>query len=190
MRLCLTISLLALLSAFAVAAATCETPFAAAFRDKADLTLDIRSGDIHVTGVDAPTVRVECIADERARDIRVDFDGKSGKLRVHGGPSNHVRIRIDIPRNSNLTIRCSAGDLEVAGIRGHKDVSLRAGDLTIDAGNPEDYSSVEASVTAGDLHASAFGVHKGGLFRSFRQTRSGGKYRLKASLWAGDIQIR
>jgi hypothetical protein len=184
------LSLLTLISAFAVHAATCGTPFETTYRQGADLTLDLRAGDIEVNGVDTSTIRVECLASEASSDIRVDFDQKSGKLRVSGGPSNNVRIRIEIPRESNLTVRGTAGDLRVSGIRGHKDISLRAGDLTIDTGNPAEYSSVEASVKAGDLRARAFGVHKGGLFRSFRQTRSGGKYRLKASLWAGDIELR
>ncbi|HYP05016.1 MAG TPA: hypothetical protein VER03_02180, partial [Bryobacteraceae bacterium] len=95
-----------------------------------------------------------------------------------------------VPRDSNLVVRCSAGDLDILGIRGHKDVSLRAGDLTIDVGNPSDYVSARASVTAGDLNASAFGVHKGGLFRSFNRENRTGRYRLRASLWAGDITLR
>ena len=131
-------------------------------------------------------------APERAKDVLITFDDaeKSGRLRIHGGPDGDVRLRIEVPRELHLTVRCTAGDLDVVGIRGNKDISLRAGDLTIDVGDPSDYAFTHASVTAGDVNASAFGVHKGGLFRSFKRENAAGKYRLRASLWAGDIKLR
>src|SRR5688572_31333141 len=52
---------------------------------------------------------------------------------------------------------------------GNKDIGLGAGDLTINIADPAEYSYAEASVKAGDIKASAFGVHKGGLFRSFKK---------------------
>ena len=43
-----------------------------------------------------------------------------------------------------------AGEVEVTGIIGDKDVELSFGDLTVEA-NPEDYAHVDASVYSGDL---------------------------------------
>lgn len=176
------------------AAQPCDRPFKVAFRSGSDLHLDLRAGDIEIEGSDDSKVHVTCIVDESdgARNIKVQFrdNGKVGRLEVSGGPNNGVRLRIQLPRESNLVVRCSAGDVDILGIRGHKDVSLRAGDLTIDVGNASDYASARASVTAGDLHATAFGVHKGGLFRSFQRENRTGKYRLQASLWAGDLTLR
>lgn len=187
-------ALMAVPSAFAAQQARCDQPFSASFRGGNDLDLDIRSGDIEIVGSDEPEIQVTCEARGEpggTRDISIRFDdkGKVGRLEVSGGPRNDVRIRIRVPRHSNLVVRCPAGDLDVIGVQGHKDVSLRAGDLTIDVGNPAEYSLAEASVKAGDLNASAFGVHKGGLFRSFRHDNPSGKYRLRASLWAGDIKL-
>ena len=156
--------------------------------------MEVRSGDIEIVGSDESAISVNCEVrrDDNAGDIAVKFEdnGKSGRLQISGGPNNDVRVRIRVPRQSNLVVRCPAGDLDIVGVLGHKDIALRAGDLTIDVGNPADYISAEASVKAGDLHASAFGVHKGGLFRSFEHKNSSGKYRLRASLWAGDITLR
>jgi hypothetical protein len=189
-----TVLLLAAPEAFAVEKASCDRPFTAPFRSDAELHLDIRAGDIKISGSDEPVVRVSCLTKEPdgAKDVMVTFDqaGTFGRLNIQGGPSSDVRIDIQVPRVSNLVVRSTAGDLELTGIRGHKDVSMRAGDLTINVGDPSEYSMAEASVTAGDLHASAFGVHKGGLFRSFKRQNSAGKYRLRASLWAGDIKLR
>jgi hypothetical protein len=92
-------------------------------------------------------------------------------------------------RMTNLRIRASAGDLNLSGVTGNKDVGLRAGDLTIAVGRAEDYRHVEASVMAGDLRASAFGVSKDGLFRSFSQDNPAGRYRLHAELLAGDLTL-
>jgi hypothetical protein len=161
-----------------------------------ELRLDLRAGDIEIAGSDSGVVSVECDMKSHGRaaaeDIEITFHdhGKSGRLRVRGGPNGDVRFRIRVPKQSDLVVRVSAGDVDVLGVEGNKDVSLRAGDLTIDVGHPSDYALAEASVTAGDIQAQAFGVHKGGLFRSFKHRNNGGKYRLRASLWAGDIKLR
>jgi hypothetical protein len=190
----LAVLLLFATGAFAVENGRCDRPFTASFRSDAELRLDIRAGDINISGSDEPVVRVSCVVKDSdgAKDVMITFEetGKSGRLRVYGGPNNNVRIDIQVPKRSDLIVRSTAGDLELTGIRGHKDVSMRAGDLKIDVGDPGDYLTAEASVTAGDIDAGAFGVHKGGLFRSFRRQNSAGKYRLRASLWAGDIKLR
>jgi hypothetical protein len=94
-----------------------------------------------------------------------------------------------LPAHTDLDLRMTAGDLTIAGIEGNKDVRLRAGNLTIEVADAAQYGTVSASVTAGDLSASPFGVSKGGLFRSF--THAGrGRYDLKARLWAGDLRLK
>lgn len=172
----------------------CDESFDVPFRAGSELHLDLRAGDINILGTDEPIVRVRCYVKEsgRAKDVSVIFDeGKQfGRLSIKGGPNNEVRMDIQVPRRSHLIVRSTAGNLELTGVDGHKDVSMRAGDLTIDVGDAGDYSLAEASVTAGDLKASAFGVHKGGLFRSFRRENSTGKYHLRASLWAGDLKLK
>jgi hypothetical protein len=174
--------------------ASCAAPFEMPFRQLSELRLELRAGDIDISGTDESIVRVECELKEpeRAKDVSIAFEdnGKYGRLQIQGGPTGDVRLRIRVPKQSNLIVRCTAGDVDVAGVRGSKDVSLRAGDLTIYVGDPDDYALAEASVTAGDVNASAFGVHKGGLFRKFRRENSAGKYNLRASLWAGDIKLR
>jgi Putative adhesin len=169
---------------------TCDKPFEAAYRSGGLLKLELRSGDIDIAGVDSESVRVTCETEDKddARDIEIRFS--KGELRVHGGPRDKVRIRVEVPRRSHLHVRCTAGDVDIDRVTGDKDVHLRAGDLTIHVGDPADYAQVDASVTAGDLKATAFGVHKGGLWRSFHQSRKEGSYNLRARLWAGDLKLR
>jgi hypothetical protein len=122
--------------------------------------------------------------------IAFEPGSKSGTLRIRGGPNNHIRFRIDVPKNTNLYVRSPAGDLSLSGVVGDKDVEIHAGDLTISVGDATDYRHADASVYAGDLSAGAFGVSKDGLFRSFDKDNPGGKYRLHAHVGAGDLVLR
>ena len=59
----------------------------------------------------------------------------------------------------------------------------------IAVGDPDDYSSVDASVKAGDTEAGVFGGSRSGLLQHF--TWSGhGKYTLRANLGAGNLVLR
>ncbi len=176
------------------AAGTCERTFEAAVQPGGDLRMRLRSGDIEIRGSDSPVLRVSCHMQypERAKEVAIEFEpsGKSGTLRIRGGPNNDIRFRIEVPKNTNLYIRSPAGDLSLSGVVGDKDVEIHAGDLTISVGNAADYKHADASVYAGDLSASAFGVSKDGLFRSFDKDNPGGKYRLHAHVGAGDLVLR
>jgi hypothetical protein len=175
-------------------AGSCGHAFEANFQAGGQLNMRLRSGDIEVKGVDAPVVRVSCELkhDDEAQDVTITFkaSGHSGDLRIQGGPRNDIRFRIEVPRSSHLFVRSPAGDLTVKGVAGDKDVEIHAGDLTIEVGNPADYSHADASVYAGDLTASAFGVTKDGLFRSFNKDNPAGKYRLHAHVAAGDLVLK
>ena len=176
------------------AAGNCAKPFATEFRSGQNLEMDIRSGDIRIEGSDEQTISVECSAADSRRigDITVDLQRVSGggKLRVEGGPNDDVKIRIRVPKQVNLVLRCPAGDVDVLGLRGSKDIVLRAGDLTVQVGDPKEYATAEASVKAGDIDARVFGKQTGGLFRSFSHKNPSGKYHLRATLWAGDLKFQ
>jgi hypothetical protein len=168
-------------------------PIVLDFPSGGQLDLRIRSGEIRIVGSDEHkiVVRAEGKRGGDSTDINARFEGSDhfGKLYVHGGPSNEVTITVQIPRNSNLSVRIVAGEVEVKDITGNKDVKLGAGDLTVDVGNAADYSHVEASVTSGSIEASPFGESRGGLFRSFEKFGKG-KYKLEAHVGAGDLTLR
>ena len=94
--------------------------------------------------------------------------GDVGDLNISGGPHNEFKIEVEIPKSCKLYLRIMAGEVEVTGIRGDKDVELSFGELTVEA-NPEDYAHVDASVYSGDLDAEPVAISKGGLFRSFEK---------------------
>jgi len=169
---------------------TCASPFTAAMAPGGQLAMDIRSGDIDIVGTPAASVRVTCRLRDLDRLSEVKIRLAANHLRVSGGPDKDFRIRIEVPNRLGLLVRSPAGDMTISGITGDKDVELHAGDLTIHIERPEDYKIAEGSVLAGDLNASAFGIVKDGLFRSFRKDNAGGQYRLHAKLLAGDLTLK
>lgn len=122
--------------------------------------------------------------------VTIDAAGSSAQIRVKNTPNNNSNFHatIEVPAQTDLYVRLSAGDLTLTGITGSKDLASHAGDMIIDVGEPNDYSRVDASVTAGDLNASAFKVAKDGLFRSF-QWNGPGDHTLHAHLLAGDLTL-
>lgn len=163
------------------------------FPSGGQLDLHIRSGEIHIVGSnDAKlVVRAGGRRGSDSTDIKARFErsGDFGKLRVEGGPSSDVSITVELPKNSDLRVRITAGGVEVKDIVGNKDVELGAGDLNIEVGSAADYAHVTASVTSGGIEAAPFGESRGGLFRSFEKF-GGGKYKLAAHVGAGELTLR
>lgn len=166
----------------------CAAPFSAPAVPGREITMNLRSGEITISGVDSPSVRVTCSVRDDARDVRISF--AADHLTVRGGPNSDVHYRIEIPRSMNLVIRCTAGDLTVMGITGDKDIELNAGNLTIGVGEAGAYRHAEASVLAGNILASPFGELRDGLFRSFKHDNPSGRYRLRAQLLAGNLTLQ
>ena len=116
-------------------------------------------------------------------------DGTHADIKVTETPHRNFEATIEVPATADLVIRLSGGDLVMAPITGNKDVESNAGNIKIGVGDPNDYSSVDASVKAGDLQAGPFGETKSGLMQHF--TWSGhGKYTLRANLGAGNLVLR
>jgi len=170
-------------------AGTCASPFEVPLKSDHRVSMYLRSGNVEIVGTERPGIRVTCTGyQQELSRIRISF--AAANLRTYGGPDHSIRFRIEVPARTNLLVRLTAGDLQLSGVTGDKDVRLRAGDLTIRVDHPEEYRVAEGSVMAGDLRASAFGVTKDGLFRSFRKDNAGGRYRLRAELLAGDLTLR
>ena len=196
-RLGSSLAALALFSGLAAGQTTatgpCDSTFTVDAKPGQLIRMHLRSGDVAITGSEESKITVYCSTKNSggAREAKVRFKSAAGvaDLHVDGGPTNNFRLVVEVPKNSNLVVRCPAGDLTVKGVTGDKDVSLRAGNLGIEVGSKNEYREAEASVLAGDLTAPAFGVDTGGLFRSFRKLYPDGKYLLHAHVTAGEIDL-
>jgi len=163
------------------------------FPSGGQLRMHIRSGELKIVGSDQNKIEIRYWGKNASHvhDVKISLKtaGTTGELRVHGGPINDFQIEIRVPRISDLYLRMPAGEAQVDGIVGNKNVEIHAGDLSLQVGAPEEYASANASVLAGDLDATPFGVTKDGLFRSFRH-QGPGKYTLYAHVGAGDLTLR
>ena len=155
---------------------------------KIEITLE--SGDYHIRASSDNRLHVRWNeASARGVRVKITTNGKSAELRVEDTPHNNFHATIEIPPLTDVRLRLTAGNLEMAPIKGDKDIEANAGNLNISVGSSNDWGDVDASVTAGDLHAPAFHAATGGLFRSFKW-KGPGKYRLHVHLTAGDIKLR
>jgi Toastrack DUF4097 len=152
---------------------------------KAEITLE--SGDYNIRASSDNRIHVRWNEASRAR-VKLTTNGKSADLRVENTPHDNFHATIEVPALTDVRIRLTAGDMTVSGIKGDKDIEANAGNLNISVGSSNDWGDVDASVTAGDIHAPAFQTVKGGLFRSLNW-KGPGKYRLHVHLTAGDINL-
>lgn len=165
---------------------TGNSPVEVKFQRAGRIRMGLCPGGIELVGTDDPVLRVSYLSGE-AR-VRMGVIGDRADLRLSDCPHSSFRARIELPKSSALYVRMFAGQLDVSGVAGDKNVELSFGQLNIDAGKSDDYASVDASVNSGAIDASPFDIHKGGLFRSFDQTGPG-KYRLHAHVGAGQIDL-
>jgi hypothetical protein len=155
---------------------------------KVEMTLE--SGDYHIRASSDNRIHVRWNeASARGVRVKITANGKSADVRVENTPHDNFHAIIEVPARADVRVRLTAGNVEMAGIKGDKDIEANAGNLNISVGSSSDWGEVDASVTAGDLNAPAFQEARGGLFRSFKW-KGPGKYRLHAHLMAGDVNLR
>jgi hypothetical protein len=166
---------------------TLERPFAGG----GQIRMDLSAGEYVIAGSSDNRIRLDWgVRDpERLREVRtgVEIRGTSASVTTDG-PGNNFHVTIQVPARSDLVVRLTAGELSIKGIEGHKDVELHAGEVDIDVGRADDYSTVDAAIWAGELQAAPFQIVKEGLFRSFNWNGSG-RYRLRVRLKAGELRL-
>jgi DUF4097 and DUF4098 domain-containing protein YvlB len=173
----------------------CGQPLDAPLRRGAELTLSSLPAGIEVVGTEQEAIHVTCVADDMnsAKDIRVQFTGDATRakltIRDDHHKHNNLRIRVEVPRKINLSVRVSAGAVKVDEVTGDKDIEVTAGNITISSTREWDYKDVNASVSIGAVNAQAYGADKGGFFPSFRKENASGEYRLHAHVTTGQIDL-
>lgn len=167
---------------------TGDSPVEAKFSPGGRIRMAICAGGIDLVGTNDPVVRVSYHPAGGYIRVRIEVTGNRADLRLSGCPNNNFRARIEVPKSSGLYVRMFAGQLNIDEITGDKDAELTFGQMNIEAGKPQSYSKVDASVNSGAIDADAFDVHKGGLFRSFEHSGPGSMH-LHAHIGAGQIEI-
>jgi len=154
---------------------------------KVDIHLD--AGDYEVRAAADNHVRVTMTGRTGNATVDVAVDGKHADVTVRNTSYTNFRCIVEVPKESDVAIRLSAGDLKVGPITGSKDIESTAGDVKIAVGNPDDYASVDASVSVGDLSGGPFGSASGEFVsHSIKKTGKGWRT-FRAHLGAGDLKL-
>jgi hypothetical protein len=157
------------------------------------LELHVRSGEILIVGTDDQKITIDLAGKnaDKIQDVkgRLSVSNHLAQLSLTGGPRDELEIIIHVPKNSDLTARIFAGEVNVQHVIGNKDLELHAGELNITVDKPEDYGHVDMSVGIGEVDAGIFGDSKDGFFRSISRD-AGGKYRLHAHVGTGQLSVR
>lgn len=189
----LFVLLLCISTAKAETSTACDVPFSATLTSGAILSVESRSSEVKVVGVEGDRIRVTCKAQDsyRTGEIQIHYKEKGSQriLLVEGGPSNNVQIRIEVPVKTNLRIHMPAGAVNIDRVQGDKKIDLYAGEIQISNVSPKEYHSVSASVRIGDVRSTNYGIDKGGFFRGFSRDSGMGPYHLFAHVTTGSIYL-
>jgi hypothetical protein len=162
-------------------ATSLERPFAAGGR----ITMDLSAGEYEIAGAADHRIRLDWDVEDRDRldevDNRVTVNGTEARVSTDG-PSGNFRVRIQVPAQSSLHVRLTAGEMAIKGIEGDKDVELHAGELDIDVFVPGLRPRRAAS---GRVKSTRAVPHHQGRAVSIVRLEREGQVRLHAHLKAG-----
>ena len=162
-----------------------EKPFASGGR----IEMELSGGNYNIKSAAGDTIRVTFSGNTGNATADLATNGTKATLAVKDTPHSNFNAVIEVPKTSDVIVRLVAGNLEMAALTGSKDVDSQAGNVEITAGGPDAYASVDATVKAGNLDGGAFGKTEGGIGQHL--TWSGhGKYTLRASLGAGNLELK
>jgi hypothetical protein len=162
-----------------------DKPFAAA----GSIEMQLDGGDYIIRASPDERIRVSFGGDTGNAAADLGTSGTHANLVIRDTPHSNFRATVEVPAAADLTVHLSGGNLEVAAIAGNKDIDSKAGNVGIAIPNANDYSTVDATVKVGNLNAGPFGDSGSGLSPHLKWSGSG-KYTLRASLGAGNLELK
>jgi hypothetical protein len=162
-----------------------EKPFAAA----GSIEMQLEGGDYIVRAAPDERIRVSFGGNTGNAVAELTTNGTHANLAIRDTPHSNFRATVEVPKAADLAVHLTGGNLEIAAITGNKEIDSKAGNVEISILNPSDYGSVDASVKVGNLNAGPFGDSGSGLAPHLRWSGPG-KYRLRANLGAGNLELK
>ena len=143
-------------------------------------TMDVRTGDIYITGWDDPHVEIEADkvvyakskkqAEHRYKRIGISLEGRDKVVhlrtiypprrlwRPFRGESNlTVNFHIHMPYDCNLVLKCVDGDVRVTGLAGQEKLMVNYGDVEVDIPSLYRLRSVRAKTWLGNVQSNLEG---------------------------------
>jgi DUF4097 and DUF4098 domain-containing protein YvlB len=161
--------------------------------DGAKLDVQLRFGDLHVISTDDAHLSIRYTTHSTHADFSRKVQARflvtpnSATLKLTAPRDGSVDVELRVPSRSDLHVRVSAGDVSIDPVQGSLDVETHAGDIRIRLPEHVDLGVLDASTHAGDVNA-PFGKPHGWIGGKLDYD-GGGKYRIHAHTFAGDIDF-
>ena len=162
-----------------------EKPFASG----GSIEMQLDGGNYQVRSATGDQIRVSFSGNTGNATADLGISGTHATLTVRDTPHSNFTATIEVPKTSDVVLRLTGGNLEMAALSGSKDIDSKAGNVEISAGSPNDYASVDATVKVGNLGGGPFGEPEGTLSHHLTWTGHG-KYTLRANLGAGNLELK
>jgi fibronectin type 3 domain-containing protein len=162
-----------------------DKPFVAA----GNIEMRLSGGDYIIRAGTDEHIRVSFGGDTGNAAAEVTTSGTRANLSITDTPHSNFRATVEVPATADLTVHLTGGNVEIARITGNKDINNTAGNVAISISNANDYGTVDASVKVGNLDGGPFGDSGSGLARHLKWSGPG-KYTLRASLGAGNLELK
>jgi hypothetical protein len=150
------------------------------------LTIETRTGDIHIEGWDEPRLEIEAEKVVRAKskeaakplygELTVVLEGRDKRVllrtlypprrlwRPFRGESHlSVNYRIKMPFDANLAVKCVDGDVWIRGVEGKQQILVNYGDVEIDLPSADHLRSLRAHTWLGYVQSDLHGEDKAGF---------------------------
>jgi hypothetical protein len=150
------------------------------------LTIETRTGDIHIEGWDEPRLEIEAEKVVRTKskeaakplygELTVVLEGQDKRVllrtlypprrlwRPFRGESHlSVNYRIRMPFDANLALKCVDGDVWIRGVEGKQQILVNYGDVEIDLPSIDHLRSLRAHTWLGYVQSDLQGEDKAGF---------------------------
>src|SRR5215472_15806005 len=162
-----------------------DKPFVAA----GNIEMRLSGGDYIIRAGTDEHIRVSFGGNTGNAAAEVTTTGTRANLSITHTPHSNFRATVEVPATVDLTVHLTGGNVEIARITGNKDIDSTAGNVGISISNANDYGMVDASVKVGNLDGGPFGDYGSGLAPHLKWSGPG-KYTLRASLGAGNLELK
>jgi hypothetical protein len=162
--------------------------FEAAFQPGGTVNLDLAVGRFAIRGTDENQIRVAIDpSDARYVHSTVLVNGTTANVKLKG-PSNNFGATIYVPKQVNLNVTQTVGQMRIVNVEGDKNVGLNVGQIIIPMPEDTQWKRVDADVNIGSVNARPWHTEMGGFFRSFHASGQGA-YSISAHLDIGEISL-
>jgi hypothetical protein len=149
-------------------------------------TMEVRTGDIYITGWDDPHVEIEADkvveakskkgAEHCYKRIEIFLEGRDKAVHLRtiypprrpwrpfrGESRLSVNFHIHMPYDCNLVLKCVDGDVVVRGIVGQEKIMVNYGDVEVDVPSLDRLRSLRAKTWLGNVQSNFHGEDSAGF---------------------------